>query len=156
MKIKEIEVTVNGETLTLTHETWSPSKAFSRLPKYGKAFITPLSMLAGLLGNGDEDEEGNSGKTLGETIPKIIWMAFEQMDTLDLWMMLEQATDSVMKDGKPINLDEDLGGDLAAIVSVASQALNQNYGSLWGKDLSSLVSTMAGMTGAYKAFSDQP
>ena len=134
-KQKTITIEVDGKKKEFLHNCWSPMKCFSHLPKIGKAFAVPLSMLSG-----SEDK-------FEEVLPQALFMLFEQMEEQDIWSLFELITQDIHVDAtKRLNLNEDLDGDLGAILAVVGQALQNNYGSLYsGNGLSSLMTQMMGV-----------
>lgn len=132
-KQKTIVVSVNGEDKEFVHNTWGASKAFTHLPKIGKAFAVPFSMLFS-----DKGE-------ISDKLPEALMLLFQQMEEEDVWGLFQLITSGVYYKTAPINLDEDLEGDLGAVLMLVAEAAKQNYGSLWGKGLLSLRDTMLPM-----------
>lgn len=127
------------ETKTVTkeflHNVWSPQRCFSNLPRIGKAFAVPLVMMF----SSNEEE-------MQERIPEALFMLFEQMEEQDIWNLFKLITDGIYVDGQPINLDQDLGYDLDAVLQIVAEALSNNYGKLLsGKGFGNLISKMVPM-----------
>lgn len=134
-KQKHIEVEVNGIKKSFIHNCWGPSTCFKNLPRLGKAFAVPISMLA----SGDEDNHM-------ENLPNALFMLFENMEEDDVWELFQLATSAVYLDAQnKLDLDNHLDGDLGAVLMVVAEAIKQNYSSLWGKGLRSLLQVMAPM-----------
>jgi hypothetical protein len=75
-------------------------------------------------------------------------MLFEQMEEQDIWELFTLIVQDVFAENgtRPIDLNEDCGDDLGAVLTVVAEALQGNYGSLFtGNGLSSLMGTMTGM-----------
>jgi hypothetical protein len=137
-KQKIITVEVDGEKKEFLNQCWSPMKCFGNISKIGKSFAVPLSMLA----SGGEDE-------MSEVLPQALFMLFEQMEEQDVWELFQTITQDVYAERgtRKIDLDEDLGNDLGAILTVVGETLRGNYGSLFtGKGLSSLINPLMGVT----------
>ena len=136
-KQKIIELEIGGEKKSFTSNAWSPMKCFSHLPKIGKAFAVPLSMLM----SGDEDN-------FGEILPQVLFMLFEQMEEENVWELFQLIVEDVHFDAtRKIDLDNDLDCDLGAIVGLIGEVLQQNYGSLFsGNGLRSLMTSLTGVT----------
>lgn len=137
-KQQYIKVEVNGEQKELISNSWSPQKCFSRLPKIGKAFAVPMSMLM----------KGGSEEGFAEVLPEVLFMLFTQMEEQDVWELFTMITEDVhVSSTERLNLDVHFGNDLGAILNVVGATLKQNYGSLFsGKGLSSLMESMMGVT----------
>jgi hypothetical protein len=138
-KQKNLEIQVGDEKKEFISNAWSPMKCFSHLPKIGKAFAIPLSMLT----TGDEE-------SMGESIPQALFMLFEQMEEQDVWKLFELIVSDVHVDAtRRLDLNTDLDGDLGAILTIVAECLKHNYGSLYsGNGLSSLMTNLMGVTQA--------
>ena len=134
-KQKTISVQIGDTKKDFTQNVWGPMKCFSNLPKIGKAFAVPLSMLSG----GEEKFE--------EVLPQALFMLFEQMEEQDIWELFKLITDDVHVDStKRLDLNTDVDGDLGAILSIVATCLQNNYGSLYsGNGLSSLMTNLMGV-----------
>lgn len=136
-KQKTITIETAEGKINFIQNKWSPMKCFSHLPKIGKAFAVPMSMMA----SGTEEN-------FGEVLPTALFMLFEQMEEQDIWELFTLIVQDVFAENgtRPINLNEDCGDDLGAVLTVVAEALQGNYGSLFtGNGLSNLMGTMTGM-----------
>lgn len=134
-----IEVEVDGEKVLLLSDRWNPMKCFANLPRIGKAFAVPISML--ISGDGEE--------SAGDKIPHALFMLFDSMEEQDIWKLFQLITEDVfIKNGtQRVDLNKDLGYDLGVILYVVAETLKGNYGSLFTKGgLSSLFQQMTGLS----------
>lgn len=132
-----IDVEVDGKKVKLICNRWSPMKCFGNLPKIGKAFAVPMSMMI------SEDEED-----FAEKLPQALFMLFDTMEEQDTWELFQLITEDVFINNgtERLDLNEHLGYDLGTILLVVAEALKGNYGSLFTKGgLSSLFSQMSGL-----------
>ena len=73
-------------------------------------------------------------------------MLFDQMEENDIWTLFNLITEGVYLDNTQVNLDEDLGYDMNAVLMVVAEALGNNYGSLMsGKGFGNLINKMVPM-----------
>lgn len=134
-KQKQFTVHTAERQIDLVQWVWGPIQAFGNIPTIGKAFAVPLAHLS------QTDEHGNPN------ISEALMLLFAQMEENDIWKLLTLIVDGVKYENRDINLEEDLDGDLNAILEVAAMALTNNYESLFsGKGLGSLFDKMVGMT----------
>ena len=136
-KQKDLDIQVNGITKSYISNGWSPQKCFSKLPKIGKSFAVPLSMLSG----------ATDDVSFADVLPQALFLLFEQMEEQDVWELFELIVEDVFVNAQQkVNLNEDLEGDLGAVLGLVAATLQHNYGSLFsGNGLSSLMQNLMGV-----------
>lgn len=127
---KKENFNVGGKTYI--SQSWSPLKAAKNLPRIGKAFAVPISVLV------------SAGEDYQSAIPQALFMLFEQLEEQDISQLFELILQDVWckSTDKQLNIETDLV-NLDELLSLASNVLQQHYGCLiGGKGFTSLFQVM--------------
>ena len=112
---------VGEKEFTIIH--WSPTKVHKNIPKIGRYFITPLSMLmSGSIG--EESESFN----LADAIPTALSYLFTILEEDDIMNLYELVLETVYYDGKPVmsQFDEVFSDDPFAVFDLVAEVLRLN------------------------------
>ena len=131
-----VKIKVNGKDKTFILNKWGMRKSMQHLPRIGKSFAVPISMLF------STSEEGFADK-----LPNALFMLFETMDEDDVWSLFELITEGVYKNSvEALNIEVDLEDDIGALIQLVTACIKANYGSLMsGKVLGNLTQVMVPM-----------
>lgn len=112
---------VGEKEFTIVH--WSPTKVHKNIPKIGRYFITPLSMLMG--GAVGEDPESFN---LADAIPTALSYLFTILEEDDIMNLYDLVLETVHYNDKPVmgQFDEVFSDDPFAVFDLVAEVLRLN------------------------------
>lgn len=121
----QTEFTIDNRNFFTNH--WSPTQVYKNLPRIGKYFAVPISMV---VSSGDVDK-------LSDTIPTAVLYLFQEMEENDIMELFSLILkDTFLKTGaQPVadNLDEIFQANPEQILELVAKVLEVNYGNFFKK-----------------------
>ena len=118
---KTTDFVVADKEFTIVH--WSPTKVHQNIPRIGRYFITPLSMLIG--GAVGEDPESFN---LADAIPTALSYLFTILEEDDIMNLYDLVLETVHYNDKPVmgQFDEVFSDDPFAVFDLVAEVLRLN------------------------------